>query len=82
MALRAASKAAKEEATKEMTEDAGLRLAGPRSLCELPRTSSGDDVWTRVAMRTMARAWASALSWKQRYPNPNPNPNPNPDPDH
>ena len=28
-------------------------------------------------MRTMARAWASALSWKQRYPNPNPNPNPN-----
>ena len=34
-------------------------------------------------MRTMARAWASAPSWKQRYPNPNPNPNlnPNHDPD-
>ena len=32
-------------------------------------------------MRTMARAWASAPSWKQRYPNPNPNPDPNPDPD-
>ena len=36
-------------------------------------------------MRTMARAWASAPSWKQRYlhpnPNLNPNPNPNPNPD-
>ena len=42
MALRAAaSKAATEEATKEMTRP--CRPAGPRSLYELPRTRSGDD---------------------------------------
>eukprot|EP00964_Phaeocystis_antarctica_P051106 scaffold29800_cov82-Phaeocystis_antarctica.AAC.1 len=28
----------------------------------------------------MARAWASAPSWKQRCPNPDPNSDPNPNP--
>eukprot|EP00964_Phaeocystis_antarctica_P022285 scaffold12363_cov57-Phaeocystis_antarctica.AAC.2 len=52
MALRAASKAVTEEATKERTEDAGQQGL------DISTSSGGRGAaTTRVAMRTMARAW-------------------------